>query len=81
MRFTWRTVVTVAFYLLGAAGWLYIGGWMILTRPVKGLIVAHFAGNLSVWKMIRAFIQGFIYLSLAGGVWCIGYMLGNHFKE
>ncbi len=81
MKVNWRAVVAVAFYALGILGWLYIGGWMILTRPVKGLILAHLAGNLSLWKLLIAVIQGFLYLSLAGGVWCVGYMLGNYFKE
>ena len=30
---------------------------------------------------VAALIEGFIYLSLAGGVWCIGYMLSSHFRE
>lgn len=81
MKVNWRAVVAVVFYALGILGWLYIGGWMILTRPVKGLILAHLAGNLSLWKLLIAVIQEFLYLSLAGGVWCVGYMLGNYFKE
>ena len=28
-----------------------------------------------------AFVQGFILLSLAGGIWCVGYMISNHFKD
>ena len=28
-----------------------------------------------------ALVQGFVYLSLAGGVWCIGYMLSDHFRK
>lgn len=68
-------------YGLGVLGWCYVGGWMILTRPVKGLIVAHLAGRLSIGKLLVALVQGFIYLSLAGGVWCVGYMLSNYFRD
>jgi len=32
-------------------------------------------------RLVAALIEGFIYLSLAGGVWCIGYMLSSHFRE
>lgn len=81
MKFTWRTLAAILFYALGILGWCYIGGWMILTKPIKGLFLAHLAGNLSLGKLIIALIQGFIYLSLAGGVWCVGYMLSNHFKD
>lgn len=81
MKITWNVLIAALCYILGVIGWCYVGGYMILTKPVKGLIVAYLAGNLSLGKIIIAFIQGFVYLSLAGGVWCIGYMLSNHFKE
>lgn len=81
MKITWKTVASLLFYSLGVLGWCYIGGWMILTRPVRGLLLAHAAGSLTVGKLLTAFLQGFFYLSLAGGVWCIGYMLSNYFKD
>ena len=81
MKCKWKTVAALIFYALGILGWCYVGGWMVLTKPVKGLILAHMAGNLSIWKLVMAVMQGFVYLSLAGAVWCAGYMLSNHFKE
>lgn len=81
MKYRWRVVAAALFYVLGVIGWFYVGGWMILTRPVKGLILAHIAGNLSLWKFVTAAVQGFVYLSLAGAVWCVGYMLSSHFKQ
>ncbi len=81
MKFTWRTLAALLFYALGILGWCYVGGFMILTKPVKGLIVAHMAGTLSIGKLFIALIQGFVYLSLAGGVWCVGYMLSNYFHD
>lgn len=81
MRFSWRIVAAMLCYALGVLGWCYVGGWMILTKPVKGILVAHMAGSLSLLKILGALVQGFVYLSLAGAVWCIGYMLSNYFKE
>lgn len=81
MRFTWKTLAALLCYVFGVLGWLYIGGWMGLTRPLKGLVLAHLAGSLSFGKLAVAVGQGFLYLSLAGGVWCVGYMLSNYFKE
>ena len=81
MKVTWTTVVALLCYALGVLGWCYVGGWMILTKPLKGIVVAHLAGNLSIGKIVVAVIQGFCYLSLAGAVWCVGYILSNHFKE
>lgn len=81
MRVTWRTLAALLCYALGVLGWWYVGGWMILTKPVKGLVLAHLAGKLSLGKLLIALVQGFIYLSLAGGVWCVGYMLSNYFRD
>ena len=53
----------------------------ILTGPVRELILAQMAGSMSLGRLVAALIEGFIYLSLAGGVWCIGYMLSSHFRE
>ena len=54
---------------------------LILTGPVRELILAQMAGSMSLGRLVAALIEGFIYLSLAGGVWCIGYMLSSHFRE
>lgn len=62
--------------------------WMVLYRslagvekPVHSVILAQIAGHLSVRLLAGALIQGFLYLSLAGGVWCVGYMISEYFKE
>lgn len=81
MKITWRTVAAFLCSAFGLIGWCYVGGWMILTKPVKGLLLAHIAGKLSILKLVVAFVQGFIYLSLAGAIWCVGYMLSNYFRE
>lgn len=81
MKITWRTLLALLFYALGVVGWCYVGGFLVLTRPIKGLIVAQLTGNLSIGKLVVALIQGFLYLSLAGGVWCVGYMMSNHFRD
>ena len=47
----------------------------------RELILAQMAGSMSLGRLVAALIEGFIYLSLAGGVWCIGYMLSSHFRE
>ena len=70
MKITWKALLALFFYTLGVVGWFYVGGWMILRGPVRGVI-----------KLAVALVQGFVYLSLAGGVWCIGYMLSDHFRK
>ena len=81
MKFSWRMIAAAFSYALGVLGWCYVGGYKILTGPVRELILAQMAGSMSLGRLVAALIEGFIYLSLAGGVWCIGYMLSSHFRE
>ena len=81
MKFSWRMIAAAFSYALGVLGWCYAGGYKILTGPVRELILAQMAGSMSLGRLVAALIEGFIYLSLAGGVWCIGYMLSSHFRE
>ena len=81
MKFSWKMIAAALSYALGVLCWCYVGGYKILTGPVKGLILAQMAGSMSWGRLVAAAIEGFIYLSLAGGVWCIGYMLSSHFRE
>lgn len=81
MKAMWKTFMAVFCYALGVFGWLYVGIWQILNKPVKYVILAQMAGDLSIMTLAGALIQGFLYLSLAGGVWCIGYMLRDYFKK
>lgn len=81
MRKLCNTLLSALSYVLGVFGWVYIGVWKILTKPVKYVVLAQLAGELSARGILGAFVQGFLYLSLAGGVWCIGYILRDYFKE
>ena len=40
MKVTWKVLIAALCYILGVIGWCYVGGYMILTKPVKGLVVA-----------------------------------------
>ena len=72
MKFSWRMIAAAFSYALGVLGWCYVGGYKILTGPVRELILAQMAGSMSLGRLVAA---------LAGGVWCIGYMLSSHFRE
>ena len=64
MKITWKALLALFFYTLGVVGWFYVGGWMILRGPVRGVILAHMAGDLSLIKLAVALVQG---VSLTGG--------------
>lgn len=79
MRFTWKTFIAQFCQVLGVLGWIYIGCWQVLKRPIKKVIVAQMAGSLSVMTLCGAVVQAFLFLSLAGAVWCAGYILKDYF--
>lgn len=81
MKKSWKVYAAIACYVLGMLGWIYFGVWMILTKPVKELVLAYMAGDLSIGKAAVAGVQGFIYLTIGGLVWCIGYVLHNSLKK
>ena len=60
MKITWKALLALFFYTLGVVGWFYVGGWMILRGPVRGVILAHMAGDLSLIKLAVALVQGFL---------------------
>lgn len=47
MKFSWKMIAAALSYALGVLGWCYVGGYKILTGPVKGLILAQMAGSMS----------------------------------
>ena len=53
MKITWKALLALFFYTLGVVGWFYVGGWMILRGPVRGVILAHMAGAIISGKMSR----------------------------
>ena len=81
MRISWRRLLALLCYFAGILGWCYVGAYMILSKPVWGLVRAFGARQLSVLTLLGAVIPVFVYLSLAGAVWCIGYMLSDYFKD
>ena len=56
MKITWKALLALFFYTLGVVGWFYVGGWMILRGPVRGVILAHMAGDLSLIKLAVALV-------------------------
>lgn len=58
MKITWKTLLALFFYTLGVVGWFYVGGWMILRGPVRGVILAHMAGDLSLIKWRSHWCRG-----------------------
>lgn len=81
MKFSWRAVLAALCNILGGLGWLYFGCYRVLRGPVKTVVTALMDGSLTVGTFLTAAVAAFFYLSIAGGVWCIGYMLKYYFSK
>lgn len=81
MKITWKMVAAKLSRVLGIAGWLYVGVWLVIAKPLRWLIMAYLEGTLTIGQICVAGLQAFGYLTLGGFIWCIGYMLNNYLKE
>ena len=73
-----RIILSAVIYLLGLAVAVYIGGWVMLLKPVKQMIAAYTLGTLSLPQLIIAVIKCISSMTVAGLIWCLGYIASNH---
>ncbi len=76
-----RMILSMAIYLTGFIAAIYIGGWLMLVKPVKYTITAYTLGTLTVPQLVLAAIKCICSLTVAGLVWCIGYIASNHIYD
>jgi hypothetical protein len=67
-------------YVLGLAAAIYIGGVLMVLHPISALYTAYRLGTLTVFSVIVNVIKILFSTTIAGLVWCIGYIGYNHFK-
>lgn len=78
MKFSWKGVAAVCCSVLGAISWLYLGVYRVLKGPVKNIISAKMAGTLSMTYLVSNCARGFCYLTVAGFIWCLWYILKGY---
>lgn len=66
MKITWKALLALFFYTLGVVGWFYVGGWMILRGPVRGVILAAY-GRRFVSDQAGGRTGAGVCVSLTGG--------------
>ncbi|MBO5372133.1 MAG: hypothetical protein J6A75_05365 [Lachnospiraceae bacterium] len=72
-----RIVLSIAIYLFGVALAIYVGGWILIVKPVKNTIVAYTLGNLTIPQLIINVIKCICSLTVAGFIWSLGYIASN----
>lgn len=73
-----RMILAAVIYMIGLAASIYIGGWVMIIKPVKGAFVAHALGTLTLRQVFVAAIKCICSLTVAGLIWCLGYIASNH---
>lgn len=77
-----RICMLIAFlcYAMGIFASLYVGLWGMICRPLQELYTAFVSGDVSLFLVAACAIKILFSTTLAGMVWCIGYIGFNHFK-
>ena len=70
-------ILGVLCYALGIFFALYVGGWLMLIKPIHMLMEAFSNDSLTLTLLLKSIIKIAFSTTFAGLVWCIGY---NHFK-
>lgn len=80
MKKKWSKILGVICYALGVFCALYVGGWLMLIKPIQVLLAAFSGGTLTFTLLIYNIIIIALSTTFAGLVWCIGYIGYNFFK-
>lgn len=67
-------------YGLGVICSVYYGLWKMLLIPIYALITTFMAGELTLPFATACVVKILVSTTIAGLIWCIGYIAYNHFK-
>lgn len=72
-----RIILSIVVYVLGFSIAIYIGGWLMLIKPIKNIILAYTMGTLTIPQLIVSVIKCICSLTVAGFIWSLGYIASN----
>lgn len=78
MNRNFRIALAAAIYILGMAVAVYVGGWVMIIKPVRGTLAAYTMGTLTLPQFLVTVVKCFCSLTVAGLIWCMGYIASNH---
>ena len=67
-------------YTIGVIAAAYYGLWKMLVLPLHTLAVSFLAGDLNITLLAVCVVKILFSTTMAGLIWCIGYIAYNHFK-
>ncbi len=66
-----RKILAAAVSILGTALAIYVGGYLLLLRPVRHLLVGFAIGGLTRSGLIISVLKIFLASTVAGAIWCV----------
>lgn len=74
-----RVTAGMACYLAATILALYVGGWMMILKPIEGTVTAYLAGTLTIKGVAVTALKCVLSATVASAIWCSGYILKNKF--
>ena len=65
--------------LIGTILAIYVGGWLMIFKPLKAALFAYFAGSLTYKMIFTTAIKVAFSLTASGAIWCGGYIAKQKF--
>lgn len=81
MNCNFRIILSAAIYFAGFAAAFYVGGWLMIIKPVQNTIAAYTLGTLTFSQIFVAGLKCISSLTVGGLIWCIGYIASNHIYD
>lgn len=74
-----RVAAGMTCYLAAMILALYVGGWMMIFKPIEATIAAYAAGTLTIKGLAVTALKCILSTTAAGAIWCSGYILKQKF--
>ena len=68
---TLRLMIGTLCSVIGTLLALYVRGWLMLCKPIQGVVSAYFAGNLTIGIIALAVFKCLLSVTVAGAIWCV----------
>ena len=80
----WRVYNKIVFslcILMGTLIAIYVGGWLMFVKSIVGTYVAYTTRTLTFSYFVKAGIKCITAATVAGAIWCGGYILGRKLER
>ncbi|MBO6214484.1 MAG: hypothetical protein J6N76_02980 [Lachnospiraceae bacterium] len=76
-----RRVMELILSIGGTLLSVYVGGYLLLIRPVLKLYGLFMAGGLTTPLLFRYVIEVFLSMTVGGAIWCLFDILAGKFRD